>query len=181
MGLAEKYIPHYTYDDWLNWEGRWELIEGLPIAMSPMPVPEHQRVAGELITEFTLALRKSRCKFCKAYQPLDYKISDDTIFEPDMLIVCGTINKNYLDFPPALIVELLSKSTEEKDRGIKYDYYERQGVKYYLIVEVKKKSIEIYELIDGHYQMQEYKNAFKFTLEDGCIIAPEFDNVWETL
>lgn len=89
MGLAKKYIPHYTYDDWLHWKGRWELIEGHPIAMSPMPVPEHQRVAGELITEFTLALRKAGCKDCKVYQPLDYKIAEDTIFEPDVLIVCG--------------------------------------------------------------------------------------------
>ncbi|MEJ7827118.1 MAG: Uma2 family endonuclease [Segetibacter sp.] len=181
MRLAEKFLPHYTYDDWLNWEGRWELIEGHPIAMSPMPVPEHQRVAGELITELTLALRKSKCKSCKAYQPLDYKISDDTIFEPDILIVCGKINRNYLDFPPALIVEILSKSTEERDRGIKYDYYEREGVKYYLIVDAKKRSIEIYELVNDHYQLQEYKNAFEFTLEDNCIITPELQNVWENV
>jgi Uma2 family endonuclease len=181
MGLAEKYIPHYTYDDWLNWEGRWELIEGHPIAMSPMPVPEHQRVASEIRTELTLALRKSKCKHCKAYDPLDYKISDDTIFEPDILIVCGKINKNYLDFPPALIVEVLSKSTEEKDRSIKYDYYERKGVKYYLIADVNKKCIEIYQLVNGHYQLQEYKKAFEFTLEDGCLITPDLENVWETV
>lgn len=47
MGLAEKYIPHYTYNDWLHREGRWELFKGHPIAMSPMPVPEHQRIAAE--------------------------------------------------------------------------------------------------------------------------------------
>lgn len=49
MKLAEKYIPLYTYNDWLYWEGRWELIEGHPVAMSPMPIPEHQRVASESI------------------------------------------------------------------------------------------------------------------------------------
>ena len=38
MGIADKIIPHYTYDDWINWEGKWELIEGHPIAMSP---PHH--------------------------------------------------------------------------------------------------------------------------------------------
>ena len=31
--LAEKYLPHYTYKDYKNWEGRWELIEGIPFAM----------------------------------------------------------------------------------------------------------------------------------------------------
>jgi Uma2 family endonuclease len=107
--------------------------------MSPMPVPEHQRVAGELKTEFALALRKGACNSCRVYHPIDYKISDDTIFEPDVLIVCGQINKNCLDFPPALIVEILSPSTAEKDRGIKFDYYEREGVQYYLIADVKQK------------------------------------------
>ena len=45
MSIANKYRPHYTYDDYCQWEGRWELIEGMPYAMSPAPVPAHQRVA----------------------------------------------------------------------------------------------------------------------------------------
>jgi Uma2 family endonuclease len=179
MGLAEKYIPHYTYDDWLRWEGRWELIEGHPIAMSPMPLPEHQRVASELITELTLSLRKSGCKNCKVYQPIDYKITDDTILVPDVLIVCGMINRSFLDFPPALVIEVLSKSTEERDRGIKYDYYERQGVKFYLMIDPKKKKIEIYKLHNGQYSLQDHSNNPRFDLDDDCIIFPQFANIWE--
>ena len=179
MGLAEKYMPHYTYTDWLRWEGRWELIEGHPIAMSPMPVPEHQRIAAELIAELILALRKSGCKDCKAYNSLDYKLAEDIIFEPDILIVCGKINESYLNFPPAAIIEILSKSTEERDRGIKYQYYEQEGVRYYLIVDIKKKKLEIYELVKGKYQLQPYQNSFEFQLNEKCKIFPEFDNIWE--
>lgn len=179
MGLAKKYIPHYTYQDWLRWEGRWELIEGHAIAMSPMPVPEHQRIAAELRTEFTLALRKIGCKDCKAYDPIDYKIAEDTIFEPDILVICGKINKSYLDFPPVIIIEILSKSTKERDRGIKYNYYEQEGVKYYLIVDVNKKSLEIYEFVKGKYQLQPYQNSFQFQLNEKCIISPQLDNIWE--
>lgn len=178
MGLAQKYIPHYTYEDWLHWEGRWELIEGIPIAMSPMPVPSHQQAAGDLFYKFKKAL-ETRCKDCHVYLPLDYKISDDTIFQPDVLVVCNKINKRYLDFPPALIIEVLSKSTEERDRGIKYDYYEQEGVKYYLIVDWKKKSIEIYQLTEGKYQLQDYKNNFEFNLSDNCKISPLLDDMWE--
>ncbi|HEX8357491.1 MAG TPA: Uma2 family endonuclease [Segetibacter sp.] len=179
MPLAQKYIPHYTYSDWLHWEGRWELIEGVPIAMSPMPLPEHQRVASELRTELTLALRKSGCKHCRAYDPVDFKISDETILQPDILIVCGKILKNYLDYPPMLVVEVLSKSTEERDRGIKYDFYEQEGVKYYLIVDVKKKLIQIYQLINGKYELQTYADDFCFNLSDDCSINPRLDNIWE--
>lgn len=179
MSAAQKYIPHYTYDDWIHWEGRWELIEGIPVAMSPMPMPEHQKVLAALITEVSLAIRTTNCKDCKMYDAIDFKIAEDIIFEPDALVVCGRINKSYLDFPPALVIEVLSKSTEEKDRGIKYDYYEQQGVKYYLIVDYKKQSIEIYKLIDGKYQLKPYRNCFEFELNENCKIVPELNNVWE--
>jgi len=39
MSIAERYRPYYTYDDYCQWEGRWELIEGMSYAMSPLPVP----------------------------------------------------------------------------------------------------------------------------------------------
>jgi Uma2 family endonuclease len=181
MGLAEKYIPHYTYNDWIRWEGRWELIEGVPVAMSPMPLPEHQRVASELRTELTLALRKSGCKTCKAYDPLDYKIAEDVILVPDVLVVCGEINRSFLNFPPSLVIEILSRATEERDREVKYNYYEQDGVRFYLIVDTKKKTIEIFQLINGKYHLQPYRNNFTFTLNDDCAITPEFANIWDNL
>lgn len=172
---AEKYIPHYTYSDWLHWEGRWELIEGHPIAMRP--APRHQRIASELRTELTLALRKIGCKDCKAYDTLDYKISDDTILQPDVLIVCGKINKKYLDFPPALVAEVLSPSTKDRDRKIKRDFYERENIKYYLIVDLNKKDIEIYELIKGKYELQSYEKGFGFNLKENCTILTDLHNI----
>jgi Uma2 family endonuclease len=178
MSIANKIIPHYTYDDWVHWEGQWELIEGHPIAMSPTPVPAHQRAAAEIITELTIALRKTNCKKCRVYDPLDYKISEDTILEPDILIVCGEIKKKYLDFPPALVVEILSPSTALKDRHTKYELYEQQGVKYYLIVDTDKKTIEIYELSGKEYKMLPKSGSDKFELADDCSITPDLSNVF---
>lgn len=109
MSNAAQILPHYTYDEWVRWEGKWELIRGIPYAMSPAPLPKHQRIAGNLFTEFRLPL-KVRNK-CTAYQPIDYRVTDDTILQPDMLVVCGEITKQYLDFPPALVVEVLSPAT----------------------------------------------------------------------
>ena len=33
MAIANKILPYYTYDDWIEWEGKWELIEGIRYAM----------------------------------------------------------------------------------------------------------------------------------------------------
>lgn len=139
MAMPQKILPHYTFEDWQHWDGVWELIEGHPIAMSPSPIPAHQRVAAEIRTELTLALRASKCTHCRTYDPLDFKISDDTIFVPDILIICGEVKKKYLDFPPALVGEILSPSSALRDRNTKFQYYEQQGIPYYLIVDVEKK------------------------------------------
>lgn len=117
MASSVKILPHYSYEDWMNWEGQWELIESIPYAMSPIPAPKHQRIATALSGELYNALKK--CNSCTVYQPIDYKITEDTILEPDILIVCGFIKKAFLDFPPALVVEILSPSTALKDRHSK--------------------------------------------------------------
>ena len=89
MSVPVRILPYYTYEDLCNWEGRWELIDGIPYAMSPMPIPEHQYIAANLAAEFRILMKK--CKTCKAYLPLDYVIENDIVVEPDLLIICGEI------------------------------------------------------------------------------------------
>ena len=178
MSIVNKIIPHYTYNDWVRWEGQWELIEGHPIAISPAPVPNHQRVSAKIITELTLALRKEGCNDCEVYNFIDYIIEDDTILQPDVLIVCGEIKNKYLDFAPALVVEILSPATSLRDRHTKYGLYEQQGVKYYLIVDADKKSIEVYELVNGKYNLQISTESYQFNFEEGCSITPDLSNIF---
>lgn len=62
MSTAEKYRPSYTYEDYTQCEGRWELIEGMSYAMSPLPVPEHQRISLNLCIILRDALKN--CNEC---------------------------------------------------------------------------------------------------------------------
>src|SRR5690606_8258397 len=48
MALEARDLPHYTFEDYERWEGRWELIYGIPYAMSPQPNLKHQRVSGNI-------------------------------------------------------------------------------------------------------------------------------------
>ncbi|MEO7766172.1 MAG: hypothetical protein ABIS01_02055 [Ferruginibacter sp.] len=52
MTIAAKYRPYNTYEDYCQWEGNWELIEGMPYAICPAPVPSHQRVSVVLARRF---------------------------------------------------------------------------------------------------------------------------------
>ncbi len=178
MSIAERYRPHYTYDDYCQWEGRWELIEGMPYAMSPLPVPDHQRACLKLSILFENAL--AGCENCTVYPPLDWKIADDTIVQPDILIVCEKITKKYLDFPPVLVIEVLSPATASKDRGEKMELYQLQKVKYYLIVDVQFKKIEIYTLQDKCYRTPSVNpGSFHFIFEENCCAEVNFSQVWE--
>lgn len=181
MGTVQKILPHYTVEDWQHWEGKWELIEGHPIATSPTPVPGHQRVASEIRTEIVLALRKSGCKKCKAYDPVDYVIKEDTVLVPDILVVCGEIKKKYLDFPPRLVIEILSPSTALRDRNTKYQLYEQQGIKYYLLVDIDAKKVEVYELDKEEYFLRDEHDSRVFELEDDCNISPDFSAIFESV
>lgn len=178
MLIAAKYRPYYTYEDYCQWEGNWELIEGMPYAMAPMPVPLHQRVA--LMLSMLLEVATKKCKKCKVYLPIDWKVSDDTIVQPDLLIVCDKINKKYLDFPPVLVVEILSPSTASKDRGEKMELYASQKVKYYLIVDPQFKKVEIYQYINQQYVLvSENADNFTFVLENNCTAEISLLDIWE--
>jgi Uma2 family endonuclease len=141
MPVAAKYRPHYTCDDYCLWEGQWELIEGMPYSMAPMFVPQHQRTSLLLSVIFDNALMS--CKKYKVYPPLDWKIAEDIIVQPDLVVVCNKIEKRFLDFPPVIVIEVLSPSTASKDRGEKMELYLSQKVKYHLIVDPQFKKVEV--------------------------------------
>lgn len=180
MNSAIKILPHYTYEDYCLWEGRWEIIDGIPYAMSPAPNPRHQLVGANIIYELTNSIKRAGCKRCKVYEFIDVKIEDDTVVQPDISIVCKPITRNFLDFPAALVVEVLSPATALKDRHTKYALYEKMGIKYFLIVSIETQTIEIFSLQNGQYQ-PEILNANKlhtFILEDDCRIEVDFNTIW---
>lgn len=169
MPSRTRILPHYTYDDYVKWEGRWEVIEGIPFAMSPSPSPRHQLVASEMSYFFSNELRKTGCS-CRAYQPIDVKIKDDVIVQPDLLILCRPAPESFVDFPPSLIVEILSPSTRLRDQNTKFQLYGEFGVKYYLMVDPDSLEILLYQLDDsGMYQLKNLDDPV--SLQEDCSIS----------
>ena len=178
---AVKLLPYYTYDDYCHWEGRWELIDGIPFAMSPAPGMRHQWLIANIISELRNAIKTAGCKHCMVYDFIDIKIAEDTIVQPDCSVICKPTKRNFLDFPAALVVEILSPSTALKDRHTKFSIYEKFGIKYYMIVDEEKNEIEIYSLIDSKYSLQPINSdlTFIFALDDDCQIELLLKNIWE--
>ena len=179
MKALKNYTEHYTVAEWQNWKDRWELINGLPYCMSPAPNNRHQLLANLIGTELTNAIRKEKCRKCKVSLPIDWQIDDDTVVQPDLHVFCKPMPAGMLTKAPEAVFEILSPSTKNKDRTVKFDLHQSQKVKYYTMVNPETETVEIYTLGgDGLYQPANSGPVFTYTFDD-CKIAIDFQKVWE--
>jgi Uma2 family endonuclease len=175
----DEYYPAYTYDDYTLWEGDWELIYGIPYAMAPAPMIKHQQISNKIARYLDEALEE--CETCQALLPVDWKISNETVVQPDNLVICHTPEQeSYITKAPKIIFEVLSKSTASKDRGLKYDLYEEEGVLYYVIVNPLENMAKVYTLnSEGKYMKiaDVQKDSVDFVLDD-CVFTFDFTKIW---
>jgi len=174
----EDYFPSYTYDDYLLWEGDWEIIYGIPYAMSPAPMIKHQHISNKIARYLDEALEE--CDICQALLPIDWRIDDETVVQPDNLVICHTPSlEAYIKKAPKIIFEVLSKSTASKDKKLKYDLYEQEGVSYYTIVDPDESIAKVYRLQDGRYikVCDAYEDIVEFELDE-CSFEFDFGKIW---
>lgn len=148
----------YTYKDWLEWEGRWELIDGKAYNMTPAPTSDHQFVVGELYFSLRSFFGNKECNVFVS--PFDVFLSEnedydhpDHVVQPDISVICDKkqIGKKGCYGAPALVVEVLSPSTALKDYNEKFTKYEQFGVKEYWIVDPTNKMVHVHALNDRYY------------------------------
>ncbi len=174
--IPADWLPQYSYEDYAQWEGDWELIYGFPYAMSPSPKRTHQEAGRKFmrLSEDAFLKNNNGCD-CAIYYELDWIIDDNTVVCPDVMIVCGKFEDDFLRFPPTLVLEIASYKTRLKDRNVKFKLYESNGVKYYLIADPDKQTVDAFVLKDNFYQ-QTPVTAFELTTS--CKIELDFNDLW---
>ena len=143
-------IEYYSYNDYIQWEGNWELIYGYPLMMAPSPMITHQAIANMIAFELTHSIYE--CEECLILSEQDWKISDDTIVKPDVVLICNEPHGAYITKPPKVVVEILSKSTARRDETTKFELYEREKVLYYVIVYPNDLKAKVYKLENNKYE-----------------------------
>jgi Uma2 family endonuclease len=175
MGSAsQSYAGHYTLAEWERWQDQWELIDGVPYCLSPSPAKKHQKINGRIFSQFDVKL--GLCQ-CEVNISLDWRISQDTVVQPDISVVCGDFSTKFTIVVPTIIFEILSLSTKRKDRTEKFELYQAQKVNYYVMVNPDNKDIELYLLVNGRYQEQKIENTYIFELKD-CKVDFDFEAIW---
>ena len=146
--LLIENLPHYTIQEYKKWEGNWELIYGIPYAMSPAPVNKHQLLTGKIFRQLDETL--DECKDCMAIIEADWILSHDTVLRPDIAVICYE-PEDYLTKSPVIIFEVISPATAKRDETIKFQTYEEEGVAYYCLIYPDTLIAKLYKHNNGKY------------------------------
>lgn len=146
-----------TYKDYetLPADGRRYELHAGELSVTPTPSPKHQQVSRNLAMALHQHVGANRLGEV-LYSPIDCILSDITVVQPDIVYVetgrLATISSRGIEGPPTLVVEILSPSTVQIDRSVKFQLYARHGVPYYWIVDLEARTIEAYHLVGGSYE-----------------------------
>lgn len=154
MNSAEKYVPRYTVDDYRLWEGDWELWDGLAVSMSPSPFANHGQCLVNVASLLSNALKAiPPCReIAHVVAEVDWNISRFTVVRPDISVLCGGLPDKHITLPPAIVVEIISSSTRDRDLDYKRSLYQSLAVPYYVIADPGKKTFTQLLLQDGVFK-----------------------------
>jgi Uma2 family endonuclease len=123
---------------------RYEIIDG-DLYVTPSPAYRHQEAAAELLVRLRVYLKARRAGNALG-APADVVFGERTVVEPDIIVLPLVEDRRPRDFAEAgrllLAVEVLSPGTAARDRGVKRELYQRQGVPEYWIVDLDAHLIE---------------------------------------
>ncbi|RMG32726.1 MAG: Uma2 family endonuclease [Gammaproteobacteria bacterium] len=149
--MAQVYHEHYTVDDYRQWEGDWELIQGMPYAMTPSPGLTHQLCLTNLAHVIKDSLEEeASCADCLVVVEMDWQVSGDTVVRPDLLLTCREVEETLVR-PPELVAEVVSASSTIRDEQIKFELYAREGVAWYLLLYPERRLARFYRNRDGAF------------------------------
>jgi Uma2 family endonuclease len=135
---------------------RYEIIEGV-LYVANAPTPEHQFTVTELI--FHLRQYVSNYKLgIVLTAPVEVHLAETAKpVQPDVIFVPKerqpALGVRFIEGAPALIIEVVSPTSIQRDRKVKYDLYERYGVTEYWIVDPRTRSVEVYTWSNGEYAL----------------------------
>lgn len=158
----------YTHEEYLRFEekskGKNEFYKGLIIPMAGAKL-RHNQIATNITTAIKIAVRGLVHRYIVLNSDQKIRIeAEDTTVYPDALVICEKPEfwngREDVIVNPFMIVEVLSKSTQNYDRGEKFMLYQRlPSLKEYVVVEQHT------PLVESWYQIEE--NTWQKTAAHG--------------
>jgi len=148
---AAAHRVYYTWADYLALEAasnvKHEYLDGQIYAMAG-GTPDHAALQAAVLGLLVPQLLAGRCRAYSADLRVRVLATGLATY-PDVSVVCGAReldpeNKNTVT-NPTLLLEVLSPSTEEYDRGEKFEHYQRiPSLGTYVLVSHRERSVEVW-------------------------------------
>src|SRR4051794_19839346 len=136
--------------EFLAWDDgtdtRYELIDGVPVAMAPGGV-NHAQIAANVQRLTDDAVRDRRP--CRAVQGGGLLLSEGPpgrVYIPDVLMTCEPVEAKHLYEAARLVVEVLSPSTESYDKRFKLPRYaDLPSIDEIWLVDSRNRCVQVWE------------------------------------
>jgi Uma2 family endonuclease len=155
--MAEAAEKLMTVTDFLTWDDgtdrRYELVQGRVVAMAPVS-PTHSIIASKIVGALESGL-KSPC-YVGVEAGVVRPDRDDTFYEADVVVSCTALAPGMATIPePVVIVEVLSPSTLEHDRGRKtYDYCRIDSVREIVLVSSEQRHVVVWRRRGAKWEVE---------------------------
>ncbi|MSP63627.1 MAG: Uma2 family endonuclease [Myxococcales bacterium] len=141
---------HHSYRDYLSVADdstvKLEYLDGQICAMAG-DTPEQAALAEQMSAKLAAALASGRCRVYSS-DPRIRVLATGLATYPDVSVVCGPRTHDPEDknsvVNPIVLVEVTGKSTEESDRGEKFDHCRRiPALQEYVLVSYRERAIDV--------------------------------------
>ncbi len=126
---------------------RRELIDG-ELFVTPSPFSRHQRLVRRLALSLGNHLEAHPEQGEMFTAPFDVVMTPHDVVEPDVLVVLGDqqdlLTERNIQGAPGLVIEIHSPGTRKRDRTLKRDLFDRQGVREYWMVDPDRNQIAVH-------------------------------------
>lgn len=145
---AANHLP--TLAEFLEWESlqevRYELVDGLVRAMTG-GTADHNTIVLNLAASLRAAIRGGECGVFAESMKV---IVSGAVMYPDVVVTCAPVEpKADSVSEPVLIIEVLSRSTHEIERGRKWLAYQQiESLRQFVLVSQDQARVEIYHRTD---------------------------------
>lgn len=169
VDVARKRATYVEYVAFMETaELKHEYIAGEIVAMAGGTIA-HGRLIGQLSGLIRDALTGRRCVVLPAEVRVRIRAADRATY-PDLHVVCSAIEADPDDphavVNPTVIVEVLSDSTADSDRGDKFaDYRRLPSLCQYVMVSQHERRIDVYTRNGRRWILDEFRSGEKLSLE----------------
>lgn len=151
LSSAQVKITYDVYRQLPDDGKRYEIIAG-ELCISLPPPTKHQIVVGNLLFALSVFSRAHAIGEV-LHGPLEVYFSNTNLAQPDLIFISNKnskiIQRAKIKGAPDLILEVVSRGTEKRDRTIKRKMYAQFGVREYWLAKAETATVDILRLQDG--------------------------------